>query len=90
MSKTILITGGAGFIGSHLARELLTAGHSVRVLNNLSPQVHRADAGRPAYLSYLNGGDYTEPLDRLRETAMEAKTLRHQACLLLWRPAEKK
>lgn len=32
----VLITGGAGFIGSHLSEHLLTAGHSVRVLDNLS------------------------------------------------------
>jgi dTDP-L-rhamnose 4-epimerase len=40
MSKSVLITGGAGFIGSHLADELLSHGHSVRVLDNLTPRVH--------------------------------------------------
>jgi dTDP-L-rhamnose 4-epimerase len=52
--KTILITGGAGFIGSHLADELLREGHRVRALDNLSPQVHgdlRAQAQRPSYLA---------------------------------------
>jgi len=46
----ILITGGAGFIGSHLADDLLHRGHRVRALDNLSPQVHGQDASRPSYL----------------------------------------
>lgn len=40
MRKKILITGGAGFIGSHLAQELATSGYDVRILDNFSPQVH--------------------------------------------------
>ncbi|MFL6689582.1 MAG: NAD-dependent epimerase/dehydratase family protein [Alphaproteobacteria bacterium] len=49
MARTILITGGAGFIGSHLARDLLGAGLQVRVLDNLDPQVH-GECSRPGYL----------------------------------------
>ena len=37
-----LITGGAGFIGSHLAGMALAAGHQVTIIDNLSPQVHGA------------------------------------------------
>jgi dTDP-L-rhamnose 4-epimerase len=40
MSETVLVTGGAGFIGRFVASELLERGHRVRVLDALIPQVH--------------------------------------------------
>jgi dTDP-L-rhamnose 4-epimerase len=49
-SGIVLITGGAGFVGSHLADELLLHGYRVRVLDNLDPQVHGADGEWPEYL----------------------------------------
>jgi dTDP-L-rhamnose 4-epimerase len=45
----ILVTGGAGFIGSHTCDRLLSLGHDVIILDALTPPVHRD--GRPAYLS---------------------------------------
>jgi dTDP-L-rhamnose 4-epimerase len=47
----VLITGGAGFIGSHLADELLGHGYRVRVLDALVPRRHGDDRTRPAYLA---------------------------------------
>jgi dTDP-L-rhamnose 4-epimerase len=46
----ILITGGAGFIGSNLARRLAGEGHTITVLDNLSPQIHGGDPGRTSAL----------------------------------------
>lgn len=51
MARTVLITGGAGFIGSHVADRLLAAGYRVRALDELSSQVHGPNAERPVYLS---------------------------------------
>jgi dTDP-L-rhamnose 4-epimerase len=59
----VLITGGAGFIGSHAADVLLAAGYEVRLLDNLSPQVHGGNRQRPSYLSpdaELLVGDITD------------------------------
>jgi dTDP-L-rhamnose 4-epimerase len=40
MPERVLVTGGAGFIGSHLVDKLVEKGHRVRILDNLEPQVH--------------------------------------------------
>lgn len=51
MTDNILITGGAGFIGSHLADALISMGHRVRILDNLEPQVHGKNKQWPSYLN---------------------------------------
>ena len=57
----ILVTGGAGFIGSHVVDELVSAGHEVRVLDSLLATAHVA---RPDYLdprAQLIEGDVRDP-----------------------------
>lgn len=64
MGKRVLITGGAGFVGSHLADDLMEQGYEVRVLDNLCSQVHGKMRSRPSYLSReieLIEGDIRDP-----------------------------
>jgi dTDP-L-rhamnose 4-epimerase len=80
MALSVLITGGAGFIGSHLADELLTHGHRVRVLDAMTPQVH-GDLDRPAYLAAevdLVRGDVRDP-DAIRRALAGADAVVHLA-----------
>jgi dTDP-L-rhamnose 4-epimerase len=53
----VLLTGGAGFIGRHVARELNARGHSVRVLDSLRPDVHQPGQSAPVDRSELVVGD---------------------------------
>lgn len=64
MAQSVLITGGAGFIGSHLGDELVRAGWEVRALDDLCEQVHGPARSRPSYLHpriELIAGDVRDP-----------------------------
>src|SRR5215207_7266135 len=84
MSSFVLITGGAGFIGSHLADELLRRGYRVRALDNLSPQVHGPEARRPEYLASdveLQVGDVRDP-DAVRRALSGVDAVFHFAAMV--------
>ena len=51
----ILITGGAGFIGANLVSRLYAEGHTLRVLDNLSPQIHGADPSQSPLRRQIEG-----------------------------------
>lgn len=79
--KTVLITGGAGFIGSHLTDELLRQGYRVRILDLLAPQVHGENARRPSYLAAdadLVLGDVRDP-DAVRRCLKGVEMVVHLA-----------
>lgn len=67
----ILITGGAGFIGSHLAGELRTRGHKIAIYDNYDPQVHGGKKGP-------GRGDVLD-LPRLKRVASKADAVVHFA-----------
>lgn len=75
----VLITGGAGFIGSNLAKVLLEQGHSVRILDNFS-------TGDPRNLENLTGeievirGDITHP-EECAAACKGVDVISHQAAL---------
>ena len=85
MAEHVLITGGAGFIGSHLARRFVRDGHRVTVLDSLSPQIHGADpATTSPLLRSLDGvapvieGSVTS-IDTVRDALRDVTIIVHLA-----------
>ena len=72
--EKILITGGAGFIGSNLALALLKRGHQVTVLDNLSEQIHGKNPEETSslYLSIKNKVHFIKGTVACRETLQKA------------------
>jgi len=77
----ILVTGGAGFIGSHVADLLLEAGHRVRILDHLHPAAH---TGVPAYVNpdadWIRG-DVRDP-EVVRRALDGVEAVSHQAAMV--------
>src|SRR3954464_3771359 len=78
MASTVLITGGAGFIGSHVTDLLLELGYRVRILDNLAPQVHGPSGERPEYLNT----DAELIVGDVRDPACLARALRDVDCVI--------
>lgn len=71
MSGLVLITGGAGFIGSHLAKALIASGQGVRILDSFEPQVHSQDS-LPITGADVLRGNVIDP--RVWDLALEGAT----------------
>jgi dTDP-L-rhamnose 4-epimerase len=75
----VLVTGAAGFIGSHIADALQAAGHEVRGYDSLTPAVH---AGKPDYVSWeLIIGDVRDPA-AVRDALAGVDAVCHQAAIV--------
>ena len=70
--RRVLVTGGAGFVGSYLVDALVARGDRVRIFDNLDPQVHGPDRRKPAWLS----GDAEFVLGDMRDAGAVAAALR--------------
>ncbi len=81
--KKILVTGGAGFVGSHLVDQLVKKGHEVKILDNLDDQVHPG-GGCPDYLNkhveFIHGDvrDY----ELFKKTIQNTEIIFHKAAVV--------
>jgi len=77
----VLVTGGAGFIGSHIVDKLVDDGHFVRIFDNLEPQVHK---GIPSYLnknSEFVKGDVRD-INQLGSAIKDIDVIFHEAAMV--------
>ena len=87
MSEKILVTGGAGFIGSFLVDALLAEGHQVRIYDNLEPQVHGGLREQEQWPDYCNSdaeyilGDIRNR-DALFKAVQDVDVIFHQAAMV--------
>lgn len=72
--EKVLITGGAGFIGSNVAKKLIEKGIKVRVLDNLSPQIHgdNPEITSPLYRSIRDDVEFIKGSVTNREDWLKA------------------
>lgn len=78
-SQHVLITGGAGFIGSHLARELLKSGRKVSVIDNLSTGLHANVADLEADSNFRLYVDTVRDVALMEKLMSECDTVFHLA-----------
>jgi dTDP-L-rhamnose 4-epimerase len=76
----ILVTGGAGFIGSHVVECLLAAGHPVRVVDALLPAAHRERPKPPDGAEWIEG-DLRDP-DVAARAVAGVSAVSHQAAMV--------
>jgi len=81
VARRVLVTGGAGFVGSHLVDALLARGDAVRIVDNLDPQVHGPERRVPAWLppeAELVRGDIRD-VETVRRSLAGVDTVYHLA-----------